>query len=77
MAELTEQFIPTPPSESIHKSDPSKDLTPKQEEEYDTVYKHFANLDYELGGVENGELMELEKFWLVCTPVIPTNPEIP
>jgi hypothetical protein len=42
------------------------ELTPEQEEKRKTVLEHFSNDDYRVPEEEKGELMEEEKFWLVC-----------
>jgi len=55
-------YTPFPPS--VQGSLP-KSITASETELQLKVFKHFAATDYTLPGVEKGELMEEEKFWLV------------
>jgi hypothetical protein len=45
------------------------DLTPSQQEMCQKVLEHFSN-DYRLPGLEKGELIDEEKFWLVSFPFL-------
>jgi hypothetical protein len=41
------------------------ELTPAQAEMHNKVLEHFQSESYKLPGVQDGELMAEEKFWLV------------
>lgn len=46
---------------------PTDSLVNEQQEKYQSVLDYFSQKDYRLPKVEDGELKENEKFWLVCT----------
>lgn len=44
----------------------SSTLTPAQTAMHKKMLEHFQNESYKIPGIEDGELLEVEKFWLVC-----------
>ena len=54
--------IPIIPKETTK---PSSTLTDAQKTLYTDTLSHFQASDYKLPGVENGELLDEERFWLV------------
>ncbi|TCD67152.1 hypothetical protein EIP91_000437 [Steccherinum ochraceum] len=58
--------IPLPVPDLTGRSKPQGHLSEVQQEKYQAVLKHFGSEDYKLPGVpeEDGELKEVEKFWL-------------
>ena len=59
-------FAPIPPPPSKYKDDPHVTLSSSEKAMYDEVLAHFTSQDpvYALPKIENGVLMEEEKFWL-------------
>jgi hypothetical protein len=55
---------PPPPPPTNEKPTPAE-LSTAQAEMHKKVLKHFQNEAYKIPGVENGALLEDEKFWLV------------
>ena len=49
---------------TIHKDDPRSTLEESQQSIYDEVVEHFSRTDYSIPHIEEGELMDQEKFWL-------------
>jgi CRAL/TRIO, N-terminal domain len=56
-------YLPIPPP-TICKDDPRAKLEESEQAIYDEVEKHFSQADYSIPNIENGELMDQEKFWL-------------
>ena len=62
-----------PPSESSEKpvtpaatgGVASTEMTPAQVEMHKKVLEHFQSESYKISGLKDGELLEVEKFWLV------------
>ncbi|KAI0058170.1 CRAL/TRIO domain-containing protein [Artomyces pyxidatus] len=54
-------YPPPPPPEGAKRSD---DLAPEHAEKQKEVQAHFESADYKIPGLEKGELMDEEKFWL-------------
>ncbi|KAF9468031.1 CRAL-TRIO domain-containing protein [Collybia nuda] len=59
-------YLPTTPPAPVVEADPRATLTDAEREMYAAVLEHFSVPTYTLPGVENGELLEEEKFWLSC-----------
>ena len=43
----------------------SSTLTPAQKEMHKKILEHFQSESYKIPDIEDGELLEMEKFWLV------------
>lgn len=62
MSDYTPIYPPAPPTD-FQRADAN--LTADQEQSYQHVLAHFSKPDYIIPGLEKGELIEAEKFWLV------------
>jgi hypothetical protein len=56
---------PEAPAGAAVPSDASRALTPAQKAMHEKMLEHFQNESYKIPGIEDGELLEVEKFWLV------------
>lgn len=64
MAVENAYIVPTPPPavpDDFQQAEPK----PAQMEMYSKVLEHFSLPEYALPGLENGQLTDKEKFWLV------------
>lgn len=57
-------YLPTTPPAPVVEADPRATLTDVEREMYTAVLEHFSVPVYTIPGLEKGELLEEEKFWL-------------
>lgn len=57
-----------PPPPPINEKPAPAELSTAQAEMHKKVLEHFQNEAYKIPGLENGALLEEEKFWLVRCP---------
>jgi len=58
-------YVAYPPPPSPNEKPPLAKLSTAQAEMHKKVLKHFQSEAYKIPGIENGGLLEEEKFWLV------------
>lgn len=63
--ELQKTYLPIPPPGVPADYQQADGPNPEQLEMYEKVLNHFSQSEYTLPGVEDGQLIDKEKLWLV------------